>query len=425
MPLVPWTRPAMPAHPLPIELVDAFGAGVYLLFGLLHANLWLHRRDRPAHLWLAAASGGALLVDLTGMAARVQGTASPAWVEALNLLGVAVATVSLLQLVSALGSRPMGRTVQGLQAAFLLLAPLPGLLRRPAFQGPLLVLSLFLLMVAMLRAFKAGRGGDAESRTVARGLLALLVCLILDVLAELKVLPLPGGLPVLGFILLFLASGMALNARFEREHQELVALRKSLEDRVAARTGELEEANRRLADASRTDPLTGLPNRRGFMEATARELARLQRAWRPCSLVLVDVDHFRRINETFGHATGDAVLQGIAALLRRTLRGQDLVAHWSAEEFIVLLPETGAPEAQRVAESIRRAALAADFGREGEHIPVTFSFGIMEHHQGFTLEGTVAEAERALLQAHAQGPNHLVVGGTGSPEADQEEIPEG
>lgn len=415
----------MSPHAPPIELVDAFGAGVYLLFGLLHANLWLHRQDRPAHLWLAAASGGALMVDLTGMALRVLGDAAPAWQAALNLSGVAIATVSLLQLVAALGRRPVGALLRGLQSALLLLAPWPGLLRRPELQGPLLLLGSVLLVAAAGRAFAAGRGGDAESRTVARGLLLLLACLILDVLAELKALPLPGGLPVLGFTLLFLASGMALNARFEREHQELVALRKSLEDRVAARTGELEEANRRLADASRTDPLTGLPNRRGFLEATARELARLQRAWRPCTLVLVDVDHFRRINETFGHATGDAVLQGIAGLLRRTLREQDLVAHWSAEEFIALLPETGAAEAQRVAEAIRRAALAADFGREGEQIPVTFSFGLMEHHRGFTLEGTIAEAERALLQAHALGPNHLVVGGTGPAAADLEEIPEG
>jgi diguanylate cyclase (GGDEF)-like protein len=405
--------------------VDAFGAGVYLLFGLLHANLWLHRRDRPAHLWLAAASGGALLVDLTGMAGRVLGASAPAWMVALNLMGVALATVSLLQLVAALASRPVGGILQGLQAVFLLLAPLPGLLRLPWLERPLLLLSLLLLVVALLRAFNAGRGGDAESRTLARGLLALLVCLVLDVLAELKVLPLPGGLPVLGFTVLFLASGMALHARFEREHQELEALRQTLEERVAARTSDLEEAHRRLADASRTDPLTGLPNRRGFLEAAGRELARIQRAWRPCTILLVDVDHFRRINEAFGHATGDAVLQGVAALLRATLRGEDLVAHWSAEEFIVLLPETAAAEAQRLAESIRRAALAADLGREGEQLPITFSFGVMEHRQGFTLEGTIAEAERALLRAHALGPNHLVAGGSRPSELDQEEIPEG
>ncbi len=407
-----------------LELVDAFGAGVYLLFGLLHANLWLHRRDRPAHLWLAGASAGALAVDLSGMAMRILGDGAPPWQPALNLTGVAVATVCLLQLVAVLGGRPVGRILRGLQAAFLLLAPWPGLLRMPQALGPLLLLSMVLLAAATVRALGAGRGGDAESRTVARGLLALLACLILDVLAELRILPLPGGLPVLGFTILFLASGLALNARFEREHQELVALRRTLEERVAARTGELEEAHRRLADASHTDPLTGLPNRRGFMEASARELARLQRTWRPCALVLVDVDHFRRINESFGHATGDAVLQGVAAMLRRTLRGQDLVAHWSAEEFIVLLPETGAAEAQRVAESVRRAALATDFGREGERIPVTFSFGVMEHRQGFTLEGSIAEAERALLQAHALGPNHLVVGGPPPDPGGGEEVPE-
>ncbi len=414
----------MPAAATPIELIDAFGAGVYLLFGALHANLWIHRRDRPAHLWLAGAAGGALLVDLTGMASRVLGAAAPPWHGALNLTGMALATLSLLQLVAVLGQRPLGWSLRALAAALLLLAPLPALLPLPSAVGPLLLLAMGLLLTALVRAFQAGRGGDAESRTVAGGLLALLACLVLDVLAELKLLSLPAGLPVLGFTSLFLASGLALNARFEREHRELEALRRTLEDRVAERTRDLEEAHRRLSDASRTDPLTGLPNRRGFLEAAERELARIRRIWRPCSVVLVDVDHFRRINETFGHATGDAVLQGIAALLRSTLRGQDVVAHWGAEEFIVLLPETGAAEALQTADTIRHAALAQDLGREGEKIPVTFSFGITEHRQGFTLEGTIAEAERALLQAHQQGPNHFVLGGAELPEADGEGTPE-
>lgn len=410
-------------------LVDAFGAGVYLLFGVLHVHLGLKRRDRPAHLWLAAACAGALAVDLTGLASRATGGVLGGWMAALNLAGVAVAVVSLLQLVAALSGRAEGRLLRLLQGLLLLSAPWPGLLQRPEALPAFLLLCLVLLLAAAVRALAAGRAGDPESRTVAGGLMALVACLVLDVLAELKLLPLPGGLPVLGFVLLFLASGVALNARYDREHRELVALRQGLEDRVAERTRDLEEASRRLADASRTDPLTGLPNRRGFVEAAERELARIRRAWRPCTVVLADVDHIRRINESFGHATGDAVLQGVAKELRRALRGQDLVAHWSAEEFIALLPETDAEEALQAVDLVRRAVLTTDLGREGEHIPVTLSFGLAEHRQGHTLEGTIAEAERALLQAHGLGPNHTAVGGPGPggprpSSEDRAEVPE-
>lgn len=411
----------MPAAWLPIEFIDAFGAGVYLLFGVLHLNLGLRRRDRPAHLWLAAACAGALAVNLTGMASRAAGGEMPPWQIALNLSGVAIATCSLFRFGAALGGPAAGRTLQILQALVLLGAPWPGILGQPRAIGPFLLFCLLLLGAALARAFAAGRAGDPESRTLARGLLVLLASLILDVLMELGMVPRISGLPVLGFTVLFLASGLALNARYDREHRELMTLRQTLEDRVDARTRDLEEANRRLADASRTDPLTGLPNRRGFVEGAERELARIRRAWRPCTLVLIDVDHIRRINETFGHATGDAVLQGVAREVRHILRGQDLVAHWSAEEFIALLPETGLDDALQAVELLRRAILSHDMGREGEQVPVTLSFGIAEHRRGHTLEGTIAEAERALIRAHEQGPNHLVVGGPRLPGQDASE----
>jgi diguanylate cyclase len=400
----------MTAAFLPLEWVDAFGAGVYILFGALHANLWRHRRDRPAHLWLATAAGGALLVDLTGMAQRILGEATPPWQEALNVVGMALATVSLLQLVAVLGQRPLGRVLRVLAASFLLLAPLPSLLRTPGGVGPLLLLAVGLLLTALARAFLAGRGGDAESRMVARGLLALLVCLVVDVLGELKLLPLPGGLPVLGFTSLFLVSGLALNARFEREYRELEALRRTLEDRVAERTRDLEDANRRLEEASRTDALTGLPNRRSFLEAADMELARIQRSWRPCTVVMADVDHFKRINDSFGHATGDAVLVGVAGVLRHALRGHDLLARWDGEAFIALMPETDGPGAMVAVEAVRRALMARDVGAGPERLPVTASFGLVEHRPGLRLEATLAAAERALARAKAEGRNRVVDG---------------
>jgi len=412
----------MPTTFLPIELVDAFGAGVYLLFGVLHANLWRHRRDRPAHLWLASASAGALLVDLTGMLIRGREATAPLWLGVLNTVGVGLATASLFQLVAVLGGRPVGRLARSLQIFILLFSvvlAMPGGFRLLPVQ---LLACTALLLAAMVRAFQAGRAGDPESRTVARGLLVLLATLVFDVLADLKVIHGPHGLPVLGFTLLFLASGLALNARFDREHRGLVALRLELEDRVRDRTQALEEANRRLAEASRTDPLTGLPNRRGFLEAADMELARIRRSWRPCTVVMADVDHFKRINDTFGHATGDAVLEGVAEALRQSLRGQDLVARWGGEEFIMLMPETDGPGAVLAVETVRRALLARDHGQGSERLPVTASFGVMEHRPGLSLEATIAEADRALYRAKAEGRNRVVDGSPfhGSPEGSGE-----
>jgi diguanylate cyclase (GGDEF)-like protein len=395
----------MPQPILPIELVDAFGAGVYVVFGALHANLWWHRRDRPAHLWLACASGGALLVDVTGMVMR--GHAAP-WLLGLNMVGVGVATASLFQLVTALEGRPPGRVTRGLQVfvlGFGAMLAIPVAARLLPVQ---LVACMALLVAALFRAFQAGRAGDPESRTVARGLMVLLATLIFDVLLGLQLLRGPSGLPVLGFTLLFLSSGLALSARFEREHQELVALQRDLEDRVRDRTQALQDANRRLEEASRTDALTGLPNRRGFLEAADMELARIQRTWRPCTVVMADVDHFKRINDTFGHDTGDAVLVGVAQALRHALRGQDLLARWDGEAFIALMPETDAPRAVQAAEAARRALMARDVGAGPERLPVTASFGLVEHRPGVRLEATLAAAEQALARAKAEGRNRVV-----------------
>lgn len=406
------------------DLIDACAAGMYLLLGAVHGHLWKHRRDRPSHLWLACAAFGALVVDLTGIVLRASGKATPTWVDAMNTSGVAIATASLFQLVVSLGDRPAGRASRLLQTTVLVLGPLPALVWPSQLHSILMVACLTLLAASAIRAFRSGQVGDPEASVVAWGLFFLLACLGVDLLMELEAIPKVYGFPILGFLVLFLTSAMALNTRYEREHQELAALRFDLEDRVRDRTRELEEASRRLTEATRTDQLTGLPNRRGFQEEAEMEMARIHFAWRPCTLVLVNVDHFRRINETFGQATGDAVLRDLANTLRCGLRGQDLVARWGGEEFIALLPETEADDAARAVELVRRAIMAEDLGQEGEKLPVTASFGLAEHRPGIKLEATLAEADRALRRAKAEGRNRVVVGHVGSLGAGSTAIPE-
>jgi diguanylate cyclase (GGDEF)-like protein len=365
------------ARPL-IELWDAFGTGVYLLFGVINLDLWFRRRDRIGHLWLANASAGALLVDITGMVMRRMDPAAPAWISALNGLGVAVATVSLFELVCSLSHVQAGRLARVLQVAVLLMAPAAGFLNAQLL--PVLLLGSFLLLVwAMARAFNASRGGDRDSGMVARGFIVLMVCLILDIAKELRLAPIPDGLPILGFIILFLASARSLNDRFGREEE-----------------------------ASRTDLLTGLTNRRGFLEASDGALVRSRRSERSVSILIADIDLFKNVNDTFGHAAGDAALKALAGALRSSLRAQDVAARWGGEEFIILLPDTSKDGAVHVAESLRTAVSALTIGYEGTPISLTVSVGVTEHRPGRCLEETIADADAALYYAKEMGRNRVM-----------------
>jgi len=393
-------------HPLP-ELLDAFGAGVYLLFGAIHLDLWLRRRERRGHLWLACAAGFALAVDLTGLALRrSEGQVAP-WLAAANLLAVAGATICLFELVAWLGSRAAHRGARLLEAGAAVLALVAGLWE-PRLLGAALLACGALLVWAMVRAFRATLAGDPESGIVAGALVFLTACLLLDVAMELRWISARPGLPVLGFTVLFLASARSLNDRAGREQQELEGLRRELERRVEERTLALTEASERLAEASRTDELTGLPNRRGFLEASEGALARARRSRLPLSLAIADVDHFKRVNDTWGHAAGDAVLRGVAATIRSSLRAQDLVARWGGEEFILLLPDTPAAGALHVAGSIRVAVAARGVEHGGLEIRVRISFGVAEHRPGDELDATLARADAALYRAKQEGRDRVV-----------------
>jgi diguanylate cyclase (GGDEF)-like protein len=357
-----------------IELWEAFAAGIYLSFGLIHIDLWFRRRERLGHLWLGAASFAALVVDITGMGQRQPGIAAP-WILALNALGVAAATAAIFELVSSLGSEPPRRLARALQFSLLAIALLT------ALRSPLLALALplgcfILLLWAMVNAFRAARAGDRDSNMVARGLLVLIACLLADLVKELGIAPTPHGLPILGFAVLFLASARSLHNRFGREEE-----------------------------ASRTDPLTGLLNRRGFLEASDGALVRGRRSGRPVAVVLVDLDHFKRVNDTLGHPAGDAALQAVAACLRATLRGQDIAARWGGEEFILLLPETGGDGALHKADALRLAVAALPIRCGQERIAVTLSAGVAEHAPARNLEETIAQADAALYRAKQEGRN--------------------
>lgn len=186
----------------------------------------------------------------------------------------------------------------------------------------------------------------------------------------------------------------------------------TLEQRVRERTLELEEANRQLAQLSITDGLTGLRNRRYFDDSMLREMQRAQRMQEPLSVVMIDVDHFKKINDQYGHQAGDDILREVARSLRETVqRGSDLLARYGGEEFSLILPGCDAAGAVLLAEHIRQAVgrLTFDDG-VAKGLQVTVSIGLhggvpaMSNHQ----DEWIRYADEALYLAKANGRNQVV-----------------
>jgi two-component system cell cycle response regulator len=173
---------------------------------------------------------------------------------------------------------------------------------------------------------------------------------------------------------------------------------KVLQDQLLQKNRELDRANKELDRLSRTDGLTGLFNRRYFEERFAVEFARSNRYRAPLSCMMIDIDHFKRLNDTYGHAFGDKVLQAVASVAQDTLRDVDMLARYGGEEFVGLLPETGPAEALRVSERVRLGIeklklLDAPAAGEPRRVQCTASIGLAT----FPVPGI--ENAEALLRA--------------------------
>ncbi len=174
------------------------------------------------------------------------------------------------------------------------------------------------------------------------------------------------------------------------------------------------EYQRRLAQGALMEPLTGLHNRRYFLERLASELAAAQRHGRPLSLLLVDVDHFKRVNDSRGHAAGDEALRMLARVLQGAVRREDVVARFGGEEFVVLARETSLSGAHALAERVRRAVEKSRCSFERQEIAVTVSIGVTvsqgltAFERGRTEQQILEAADRALYRAKQLGRNTVV-----------------
>lgn len=200
----------------------------------------------------------------------------------------------------------------------------------------------------------------------------------------------------------------------------LQTYQKQLEKRVVSRTRELEHTNtslrkateqkeellRRLEAENRRDPLTGLANRRYLKDMLRQEHYRAQRFGHPLSIAVGDLDHFKYINDRWGHILGDEVLMRIAALLRNNLRATDFPARYGGEEFVILLPETPLEGALSMCEKLRSRIAGHDWEELAGGLEVTMSFGASDHlGNGQRDIESLADADAALYRAKAEGRN--------------------
>ncbi len=180
---------------------------------------------------------------------------------------------------------------------------------------------------------------------------------------------------------------------------------------IAIALSRLANAERQLMLRALTDPLTGVFNRRTFIEMSSKEEARARRSGSLTSVLMMDIDHFKRINDTYGHGVGDQVIKALAETATKGVRPTDILARYGGEEFIVTLPETDADVAARVAERLRAALeQQAVKTEEAGDVRFTVSIGIATFMSGVPLATAMERADQALYRAKEAGRNRVVAG---------------
>ncbi|MEQ9347865.1 MAG: diguanylate cyclase [Thalassospira sp.] len=201
-----------------------------------------------------------------------------------------------------------------------------------------------------------------------------------------------------------------LASSFSEMAGSLYDLRENLQEKVAERTHELDEVNRQLMELSVRDPLTGVHNRRYITQRLDEEFARTRRYNGRLGVAILDIDHFKKINDTHGHAAGDEVLIGLAFCVEHALRSSDLFGRVGGEEFCIVIPEAEYEGVVLLLERIREEIKGLPFQFEGKSISVTCSVGVAFLDEEILSSTTLVEcADKALYHAKSTGRNKLVV----------------
>ncbi|MBH3406062.1 diguanylate cyclase [Pseudomonas glycinae] len=199
----------------------------------------------------------------------------------------------------------------------------------------------------------------------------------------------------------------------DAREQEVAGRLKSLAERVAHMEQEALGYREHLEEQRQKaliDPLTGLPNRAAWTERLEHEIAQWQQHGNTLSLAMLDLDHFKRINDNYGHLAGDKVLKIIATVLRKRMRGNDFIARFGGEEFVLLLPATSPAVGAKLLETLRAAIEACPFHFKGERVTITVSMGLATFRAGEHSDLVLKRADQALYRAKNAGRNRVELG---------------
>ena len=289
----------------------------------------------------------------------------------------------------------------------------PGLLPALALLSALQLMVVPLLVVCLVLVAQRIRAGDREAMVVGLGMAVLGTTIMHDALVDRSYIVNP-RVVVYGFAFLVVGMSVTLGDRFYRALRERDALTKELEARVDLRTRELSEAYRQMKELALRDGLTQLSNRGAIRERAASELARARRQGAPFAIAMIDIDHFKAVNDTYGHAGGDQVLVQVARRLVEAVRASDDVGRWGGEEFMVLMPDTDRDNAAAAGERLRALVAGRPIAiADGVEHVITISLGVVAIQgtsgASFDLDALIGHADKALYRAKADGRNRASV----------------
>jgi len=184
-----------------------------------------------------------------------------------------------------------------------------------------------------------------------------------------------------------------------------VSEKKAYQDELTKYIEELKYKNEKLEELATLDMLTGAYNRRKFEYYVILSVDKKEKYGSPFSIIMLDIDHFKQVNDQYGHKKGDQILQELSAIVKLTLRDTDKLFRWGGEEFIILLPETTLRNAYKVAEKVRKSIETNDFGMQDNK--VTVSLGVGDYKKGESIDQFVSSVDNALLKAKSNGRNRV------------------
>ncbi|MBI1754173.1 MAG: diguanylate cyclase [Acidobacteria bacterium] len=433
---------APPPNPLaalstPLALAThAFLAGILMALALLAILAYRPLRDRA--LSQAGLFGLVVSVAWTGVSSLAPALLPASLLQYAHPASLALAGLSLViwervtstLLAASPGARRLAHVRRGTALTALciaLAAILPWPTAHALAELLLGLLAPFLALLTLSAVLRARREGLRTAGALATATVSILVCCVS--LWTLSLALIQSALVVLAMSLgwamlsrmteLRVAKEEAQRARLSAAAHQAHHLEALVEQRnaeLSARLLDLNEASRtaetanqglqraldQLEEVAATDRLTGAWNRRRFEEAVLAEIALAHRRREPLSLLMFDLDHFKRVNDIHGHGAGDAVLAGTAQTVRMYLRASDSLVRWGGEEFLVMAPATRLEGALGLAEKLRAAVAAVEYPEVGQ---VTMSLGVSEYALGESLAEWIERTDRALYLAKSEGRN--------------------